>query len=1316
MNKKLFSTAARRIAALLLLLCLSATTTWALRITCVTEPSNLKGGKAAMYDLLNYPQRVRVRPNPGFEVKKVLWEKKENGVVTSHRTLKKKGVKESTRDEYYDVPEVTGCYLTVTFHQLSDNVEVNFDMNGLGSPEPVTLNLHIDDLVPEPTAPTDINFNFLGWFTDEKFKTPFNFNNALDYSLPFEVDNEKLVLNLYAKWESKWDWKFATTENKDLCIIGPGPMDDYKSGKTPWYKQRNTINTINIGDGVTHIGNYAFKDLKDVKTDVTIPASVKTIGHSAFTNLSASGSVINITIPTGSQLDSIDKYAFKSAQAYIDLSNSTLLTKIDNSVFTSVGGNVILPASVDTIVPKAFSKFEGYHVYIPVPEGKALTVNGSAYSGGMTDGKADIISYLFKNTSKRGSSLAVKIKMVSLSDYDNVTVKFNANGYGTAPAWVNTTIGQTITQPTALTADGYTFLGWYKDAAGTKAFDFSTVLSRDGLAFSGADECFILPLYAKWQKNSCTVTFNGNGATEGTMAAVTHDGGTSYSIPACGFTYTGHSFLGWATSADGSVEYQPNDVINPLLNDLTLYAVWDYELTGSCGTNLTWTLTSSAANGKYDKLTISGSGAMTDYETMFNTPWYNHRATIKTLIMGEGVTHIGKNAFNDLSEITSDITIPANVKSIGKDAFTYISTSENNPGVSIATATGSQLTSIEEDAFYGANAYIDLSNSPLLATIAKFVFRNAKKDVTLSASVTLITANAFCGFTGDYVYIPVVEKKYLMVNKIVYDDAILNEDRLVEIIGYLFGNLSNRRSNKKITLAQMLNPDAKLKVTTDGHSEAYYKEEADDEDETPEIKKITEDTDVHPGATVWLSWGGENLEEGTYVSGFTVTKAGGGTVEVKPNDDNKDYFFVMPEDDVTVTTHTAPRETFTLDLTSVTVEDTIVINEMVYILMQTLQGYLHAEEDIETGRFKQCYDVNFDGKYDFELTSPAGEEDVVDPDDDYAYDYAYDYTVTPLAGASEVTTNYLFTPNYPFPYQYNKILVKFKDSEARVNQIKFDDLYDSSNLNFDIVCNWSNTTRNLIIGGRKLFRDGDWNTICLPFDLTLAGSSFDFGEDVENEEKNLEARQLIAASITDKTLNLTFSEPVSILEAGVPYIIKWAVAPQNIEDPIFLNATIANVAACAGSSNEEKVAAFLTNKGYDNGVAGEDRVRFTGTFGWTRFDKTDTSILLLGAANKLYYPEPVYDPESGVVATPELGAFRAYFKIGEDGAASAREITDFNITFDEQGTQNGIGHTEITEITEKAAAAWYDLQGRKLNAKPTQKGLHIYKGKKVVIK
>ena len=59
------------------------------------------------------------------------------------------------------------------------------------------------------------------------------------------------------------------------------------------------------------------------------------------------------------------------------------------------------------------------------------------------------------------------------------------------------------------------------------------------------------------------------------------------------------------------------------------------------------------------------------------------------------MTHIGHVAFNNFIVVTSDITIPASVKSIGKDAFNGISM-KNKFGISITTATGSQLASIDE--------------------------------------------------------------------------------------------------------------------------------------------------------------------------------------------------------------------------------------------------------------------------------------------------------------------------------------------------------------------------------------------------------------------------------------------------------------------------------------------------------------------------------------------------------------------------------------------------------------------------------------------
>ena len=52
-----------------------------------------------------------------------------------------------------------------------------------------------------------------------------------------------------------------------------------------------------------------------------------------------------------------------------------------------------------------------------------------------------------------------------------------------------------------------------------------------------------------------------------------------------------------------------------------------------------------------------------------------------------------------------------------------------------------------------------------------------------------------------------------------------------------------------------------------------------------------------------------------------------------------------------------------------------------------------------------------------------------------------------------------------------------------------------------------------------------------------------------------------------------------------------------------------------------------------------------------------------------------------------------------------------NIVFD--GNATGI---ETTKFTDDANDAWYDLNGRRLQAKPTTKGVYILNGRKVVVK
>ena len=68
-----------------------------------------------------------------------------------------------------------------------------------------------------------------------------------------------------------------------LYISGEGDIEDYNvpyNYNSPWYSYRLNINTVNISNGITRIGDYAFNGLGI--TSITIPDSVTSIGVDAF--------------------------------------------------------------------------------------------------------------------------------------------------------------------------------------------------------------------------------------------------------------------------------------------------------------------------------------------------------------------------------------------------------------------------------------------------------------------------------------------------------------------------------------------------------------------------------------------------------------------------------------------------------------------------------------------------------------------------------------------------------------------------------------------------------------------------------------------------------------------------------------------------------------------------------------------------------------------------------------------------------------------------------------------------------------------------
>jgi uncharacterized repeat protein (TIGR02543 family) len=135
---------------------------------------------------------------------------------------------------------------------------------------------------------------------------------------------------------------------------------------------------------------------------------------------------------------------------------------------------------------------------------------------------------------------------------------------------------QTENVPTALTAfsslnpafvnSGHTFVDWNTQPDGSGSSYADAAIYNFGSA---------IILYAIWQSvPMATATFN-SGPGIGTIASVSETDGSNLSLPSgAGLTYSGYSFEGWNTAADGSgTSYAPGASI--VLNvNVTFYAKW----------------------------------------------------------------------------------------------------------------------------------------------------------------------------------------------------------------------------------------------------------------------------------------------------------------------------------------------------------------------------------------------------------------------------------------------------------------------------------------------------------------------------------------------------------------------------------------------------------------------------------------------------------------------------------------------------------------------------------------------------------------------
>lgn len=165
---------------------------------------------------------------------------------------------------------------------------------------------------------------------------------------------------------------------------------------------------------------------------------------------------------------------------------------------------------------------------------------------------------------------------VLVADGSKLSLIYSANGGANAPTddtSYNANSSTTVSDAKPKRV-GYRFSGWSTDPSAVSA----EYTANQSLAFEEDD----VILYAVWQANSYTVTYD-NGGGEGTMPVDTFRYGEQGALSLNAFTKTGHLFIGWAISENGEAVYADGVAVSDLCSEngdnFTLYAVWQRAVT-----------------------------------------------------------------------------------------------------------------------------------------------------------------------------------------------------------------------------------------------------------------------------------------------------------------------------------------------------------------------------------------------------------------------------------------------------------------------------------------------------------------------------------------------------------------------------------------------------------------------------------------------------------------------------------------------------------------------------------------------------------------
>ena len=357
--------------------------------------------------------------------------------------------------------------------------------------------------------------------------------------------------------------------------------------------ERSAVTSVTIPDSVTAILDRAFANCFQL-TNISIPNSVTSIDFSAFEHCT---SLKSITLPSSlrnismflfhncSQLTtiqipdsvlSIQDYAFGNCTRLETIRIPVSVTSIGNLAFAGC------PSSMTVTYPGSktqWDKINGKDELLNIP----LVCNKLEATFDPDNGKPKVTKFIDNDKNSKFAELVPeptkenytfagwyngneKFDFTTVPTGDvTLTAKWTANDYevsfvtehGNAPTSQNVKYNGTADDPGKLSAEGYTFDGWYADEKHTTEFDFNTQITSD------------TKVYAKWTAKDYEVSF----VTE-------HgDAPASQSVPYNGtakdpgkLTAEGYTFDGWYADENRTIEF---DFTQPIKSNTKVYAKWE---------------------------------------------------------------------------------------------------------------------------------------------------------------------------------------------------------------------------------------------------------------------------------------------------------------------------------------------------------------------------------------------------------------------------------------------------------------------------------------------------------------------------------------------------------------------------------------------------------------------------------------------------------------------------------------------------------------------------------------------------------------------